>query len=114
MITEHDLREAIAECQGVRNPRAETCVKLAAYYTLLDHLYGDNREAGSIPAPAPAYSYAAESPRRIANYGASEFALMIEGREPDKVWPVMEELMRVLQATNPRLYNGVMRQLEDG
>ena len=113
MITENDLLEAIAECQGVRNPRAETCVKLAAYYTLLDHLYGDKREAGPIPAPAPAYSYAAHGPARIANYGMSEFAQMIEGREPDDVWPIMEELMRVLQAANPRLYNGVMRQLED-
>ena len=37
MIKEEDLQEAIAECQGVRNPNANTCLKLASYYTILDH-----------------------------------------------------------------------------
>ena len=31
MITEHDLKEAIAECEGNRNPDARTCIKLAAH-----------------------------------------------------------------------------------
>ena len=36
MITEQDLLEAIAECQGQRNPNANTCIKLAAYYIILE------------------------------------------------------------------------------
>ena len=39
MITENDLQEAIAECEGVRNPTANTCLKLAAFYTIKDKLY---------------------------------------------------------------------------
>ena len=39
MITEQDLRQAIAECQGERNPDARTCIKLAAYLTIKEHLY---------------------------------------------------------------------------
>ena len=38
MITEQDLLSAIAECQGERNPNANTCIKLAAYYTILDNI----------------------------------------------------------------------------
>ena len=36
MIREDDLRDAIAECEGIRNPTASTCIKLASYYALLD------------------------------------------------------------------------------
>ena len=41
MITEKDLQEAIAECQGERSPNASTCIKLAAFYTIKEHLYPD-------------------------------------------------------------------------
>ena len=37
MITRRDLLEAIDKCQGQKNPNANTCIKLAAYYTILDH-----------------------------------------------------------------------------
>ena len=32
VIREDDVREAIAEMQGQKNPNANTCIKLAAYY----------------------------------------------------------------------------------
>ena len=40
MITEHDLQEAIAECQGKRNPDAKTCMMLAAFYTIRREMFG--------------------------------------------------------------------------
>ena len=46
MITEQDLQAAIAECEGVRNPTSNTCLKLAAYYTIKDKMYPNNN-AGS-------------------------------------------------------------------
>ena len=42
MITEQDLQEAIAECQGERHPNANTCMKLAAFYTIKNELYPDH------------------------------------------------------------------------
>ena len=42
MITEKDLQEAIAECQGERNPNANTCIKLAAFYTIRNELFGNS------------------------------------------------------------------------
>ena len=56
MITEKDLQEAIAECQGQRNPNANTCIKLAAFYTIRRELFGEEKDAGMLPG----YSYAGE------------------------------------------------------
>ena len=110
MITEKDLAEAIAECQGQRNPNANTCIKLAAFLTIQKELYGEKNEE----VPAPSYSYASEPREPIIDYiGESEFARLVDGKRQDFVMPIMEELMDVLMATQPRLYEGVLRKLED-
>ena len=113
MITKQDLEEAIAECQGTRYPNANTCVKLAAYYIISDHLYGTEQERGE---SMPVYSFAGEPPDRadLVPYFDSdtEFARAIKGRRMSDILPVIDELMSVLEATNPRLYAGVMRKIE--
>ena len=60
MITEKDLMEAIAECQGQRNPNANTCIKLAAYYTILNNLQATAEKSSVVVSKneTPAYSYA--------------------------------------------------------
>lgn len=119
MIREDDLREAIAEMQGQKNPNAQTCIKLAAYYTVLDHITGKdqvtNREgSGNDPGPIPVYrelsSYSAGG-SAIEYQGESEFAKTINGRDPSEVWPVIDELMTTIQVIHPRLYTGVMAKL---
>lgn len=116
MITEQDLREAIAECQGQRNPNANTCIKLAAFYILQDHLYGDANKSLALPS----YSFAANNPAAdVANHADtihidsdSEFAQIVNGRKPDEIWPIIDELVMTVQVVNPPLYNAVMRKLE--
>ena len=113
MITEQDLLEAIAECQGERNPNAHTCIKLAAFLTIQQALYP--REAAQPVSPVQSYSYAAEPSRReqsaIHIESNSEFAHVVNGRDPEEVWPVIDELMETLQIIHPPLYNSVMREL---
>lgn len=104
MITEKDLNQAIAECQGQRNPNASTCIKLAAYLTIKESLYGRKEES---------YSYANVPGDVVVYSGESEFAKAIEGRRQDDIMPILDELMGVLQATNPRLYAGVMRKIDN-
>ena len=102
MITEDNLKEAIAECQGVRSPNANTCVKLASYYTILDHMQNQT--------PTPSYSY---SPGDVVLYSSdSEFSQAINGRDTHEVWQVIDELMSTLQVLHPKLYNSVMRRLK--
>lgn len=106
MITERDLEQAIAECQGERNPNANTCIKLAAFYTIKNEMFGSPE-----PREEPSYSFAA-SP--TINYESkTEFAEAIRGRDPSEVWPLMDELMTTVQALMPRLYDGVMRRLQE-
>ena len=69
MITEKDLQEAIAECQGQRNPNANTCIKLAAYLTIQKEMFGTQEEL------IPTYSYA---PSEVAGYTASDMLFFQE------------------------------------
>ena len=113
MITEKDLLEAIAECQGERNPNANTCIKLAAYYTIKNELFG-NSEPVSNPDRFPEYSYAAPPDAvetTIDYYSDTDFSRAIDGRPAANIWPVMDELMSTLRIVQPRLYDGVMRKL---
>ena len=114
MITEQDLQAAIAECKGERNPDARVCIKLAAYYIIKDHLFGNCQDTINAP-DLPEYSY--QPPEHVETtidyYSDTEFSRVIDGRQASEIWPIIDELMSVLQATNPRLYAGVMRKIEN-
>lgn len=119
MITAQDLQAAIAECQGERNPNANTCIKLAAFYTIYDHLYGshDRLYSSAEVDQKQSYSYAATPvveniTETVIDYDSgTEFSDLIHGMRAADVWAVMDELMSVLQATRPRLYDGTMNQI---
>ena len=104
MITIDDLKAAIAECEGERNPNANTCMKLSAYYILLREKQGEQ----------PSYSYTASPVKEtIGYYSETEFAKAIEGKETASVLEIIDELMTVIQALQPRLYDGVVRKIKE-
>lgn len=108
MIYEKDLRDAIAECQGKRNPDANTCIKMAAYFTLLQNLYPEEK-------PAPEYFQMAsgDNPDPVIDYDSdTEFSNLIRGRSAAEIMPVMDELMSTIKLMHPRLYNGVLNKLQ--
>ena len=109
MINEKDLHEAIAECLGQRNPNANTCIKLAAFYTIRRELFGEGKDDDQFPG----YSFAmqADSEPMIVNDSESEFAHAINGRPQREVWPLMDEMMDTIYAIHPRLYRAVMDRL---
>lgn len=117
MIRLEDLNEAIAECNGERNPNANTCIKLAAFYTLKEHLLGEEDKHREEPDAAnTGYSFAAPDPTEgkeltIIYDGKSEFAEAIYGKKQEDVFPVLEEMMDTLRVIFPKLYNAVMRKL---
>lgn len=127
MITEKDLQEAIAECQGERNPNANTCIKLAAFYTIRDHLFPEEAEQltkqpvssqiGDSGFEMPsAYSYAPppdEVETTINYYSDTEFGRLIDGRKASEIWPVVDELVsEAVQTINPRLYEAFLRKIK--
>ena len=104
MITHHDLQQAITECQGAKAPNANTCIKLAAYYILMEHLYPEEQEVKG-------YSRSADHPDTYDS--GTEFSDLIRGMPMARVLPVMDELMTTIQVLNPRLYDGVLRKLSN-
>ena len=98
MITERDLQEAIAECQGERNPNANTCIKLAAYYTILNNMQ-------------PSYSFSEPSEKSYDS--GTEFSDVIRGKDRAKVLSVIDELMDAVAVLMPKLYAATMERLKD-
>lgn len=108
MIRADDLREAIAECEGERSPNANTCIKLAAFLTLLSH-YAEKEAPTEKPTEfktAPAVeSY-------IKNYGDDDFLRAISGKSAESVWLIIAELMMTLEVLNKPLHDSVMRRID--
>lgn len=102
MIREQDLMDAIAECQGERNPNANTCIKLAAYYTILENLRGP-----------VTHSFAAEPTRQLNYDSGSDFSDAIKGKNMQDVLSVMDELMETVAALIPKLYRSTIEKLND-
>lgn len=110
MIRIDDLQEAIAECEGQRNPNANTCLKLASLYTILDHKQKNETEQREMPV----YSFASQdqSDSTILYESDTDFGKVVNGMEVDLVMAVMDELMSTISVMMPRLYDGVMIKLQ--
>ena len=117
MITQQDLQAAIAECIGERNPNANTCIKLAAYYTIQNELYGNSDKLENQQQQIEqSYSYASppdEVETTIDYYSDTEFGQAVNGRKAADVWPLIDELAETVRIVNPRLYAGFMRKLNN-
>lgn len=108
MITEHELREAIAECEGQLNPNANTCIKLSAFYNVMEHLYGNKN---SVPN---GYSFSSSSQSDTTiKYSNSEFSQIVEEKGIENCFGIIDELMGTLYVINPSLYKSVIRMLTD-
>ena len=108
MITKHDLEEAIAECQGQRNPNANTCLKLAAFYTIKKELFGEEKGGDD-----RLYSYAPSPEESAGQYGDSEFLEAVEGKPVEGLMVIMDELMDSMKILQPRIYDSVMRKVRN-
>lgn len=106
MIREDDLREAIAECEGSRNPSASTCIKLASYYALLDRKTGQT--AQEHVRTDPQYSYASTP----IPYGNSELSRIIEKKGISECYPIIEETIEAMEVIVPKLYHAMLRKLD--
>lgn len=100
MISNAEIKKAIAECQGEENPNAYTCIKLAAYYTILN-----NNEAQ--------LSYASRPVEAVRLNSDSEFFEAIRGVDTNDILAVMDELMDGVKAMIPKLYNATLERLKN-
>lgn len=111
MFTKAELIDAINELEEGKHS-IQNCEKLAAIYTVLDHLYPE--EPKQEYTLARGYSGEAEDPKAetIPKYGDTDFLNAIVDRNADDMWLLMDELMTTLMVVNPRLYDSVMRKIQ--
>lgn len=101
MITIRELDGAIKECENAPTSY-QNCEKLATFYTILEHMQTERQ--------VEEHSY--DAPHGIGEFGDSDFLKAVQGRDEADTWRILDELMDTVLITNPRLYQGVMRQLK--
>lgn len=105
MISVSEIEKAITNCQGDRNPDANTCIKLAAYYVILDHIDAKAKSLSRM-------SFASEPVEKVRFNGNSEFSEVIQGLKASDVIAVMDDLMDAVQGLMPRLYTATIEKLK--
>ena len=106
MITEKDLQEAILECHGQRKPDSSTCLKLASYYTILDHMKVKTED------PVPEQYMTAYSFDAAPEYSSeTEFGQAVKKNGAESVLKITDELMETLRVIHPRLYRAFIRKI---
>lgn len=84
--------------------------KLADLYTIKNQMNQLNQqEPHNTNVYDNGYSYAAR--QEIDEYGDSPFLSAIRGKDPAKVWVIMDGLMDTLSVVNTRVYDGIMRKI---
>lgn len=102
MFSECELIKSIREIENAP-PTFQNMQKLATFYTIYDHLY-------SVPAEPRELKKTVQE-NVVEWYGDSEFLSLIEDKEAEKMWLLMDELMSTIKALQPRLYEATMQEI---
>ena len=120
MLTASDLIAEIERYERRETLSPQDCVQLAAYYTLLNTPSLEQSESKPIEHTQYSFTYngtpmqsEGSTSDTVSVDGNSEFFQAISGRKSADMWAVMGELMDTLQAINPRLYNSVLRKINN-
>jgi hypothetical protein len=109
VITQDDLQQAIAECQAVRHPTARTCIKLAAFLTIQEHMYGNSQDV-----LAKGYSMMSDGNQStISAVTDSEFSRAVDGKPQEDVLLILEDALNSIKFFNPKMYDDIIRRLSD-
>lgn len=116
MYTKKELTDAIEEIGGSKHT-IQNCERLAAVYTVMDHLY----PRADYPEEKPVNGYSGaqdpvsvpETSGTVKKFGDSEFLTEIVGKDEKKIWLLMDEVMDTISVLNPRIYDSVIRRIKN-
>ena len=103
MFTQAELEDAVNELMSGKHS-IQNCERLAAVYTVLDHLYGEKR-------PMIEISHDNKIESEVGLYGNSDFLKTIAGKSAKDAWRLMDELIEALTVLNPRLTSNFFEKL---
>ena len=101
MFSKSELQKAIDELEKAPST-FQNAEKLATFYLLYDHLYTEKLPPDLIELITEV---------TIDRYEGSDFYEAISGRNAEKVWGVMNELMDLLKVTQPKLFEATIERL---
>ncbi len=96
MISLETVENDIAELEK-RDTCFATCERLAWLYIVRDHLKGYNVSPEAV----------------IALNGSSEFLQAVNGKNPERIMPIMDELAEAIKTLHPRMYSELMEKVKD-
>jgi hypothetical protein len=108
LITENDLKEAIAKCNGVSKPNETAYILYAAATYLLDRAKKEQSDNKTL------YSYANAQMQEVVDYYAdTDLSRAIDGKNAADVWDVIEEVFEAVHKIAPRLYEAAIQKLDE-
>lgn len=98
MLNLDTINDEILMLETKRDTTYSVIEKLAPLYIVRDHLTNATPVAQPVPLDVS---------------GNTDFLQAVSGKDSVQVFAVIDELMTTLQATNLRLYNAVMRKVNN-
>ena len=115
MISADQINEEIAKLE--ESPVSfENCHRLATLYVLRDHISSEKTVGATRQNKDhefPNVGAVTDRGKICVNNPSSEFLRTVNGKVSDAVWSVLDELLGTLKIVNPRLYDGVLRRLDE-
>lgn len=111
MLDIGEIDRAIAELENAPNHTPTMCAKLSNLYTIRDHA----QNVEETPKYNRMYSQSA-SPKiaeRTAVYGDSDFLRAASGKDAVSAWKIIDDLMDTLRVVNERVYESVLRKMQN-
>ena len=116
MLDKAEIRKEIARLE-YEESSYPNYAKLASLYTIRKQMQEDEQGTRNIatfaysgdPAPAPV----TVQPDTVGEYGDSDFLRAVAGKDPARVWPIMDELMDTVLLVKRSVYDSVMRKISD-
>lgn len=112
MLDEAEIRKEIARLE-YEESSYPNYAKLASLYVIRDKMQGAENARDKFVgyysgAPAPVTA----EPATVGEHGDSEFLLAVAGKDPEKAWAIIDELMDTLALVNRKVYDSVMRKIK--
>lgn len=82
--------------------------KLANLYTVRDKMMKHSVQQSQVSP----YSEVEPMPETIGRYGDSGFLKSVAGKNPAKVWTIIDDFMDSLRVVNRRAYDNLIRRLD--
>ena len=113
MLDAAEIRKEIARLEYEESDY-KNYAKLADLYVIRKQMQEEERGDGGryVGYYSGASAPVTAEPATVGEYGDSEFLLAVAGKDPAKVWAVVDELMDTLAMVNSKVYNSVMRKIK--